>query len=205
MSNVESLALALLVSQHTTDLKRSALQEELAKLQAENAKLKAEQRAKNPPKAKKGASGSPVLKGMLREPTVETSTEFLSASRKARTRDESIAAIAAFVGYDVAGHFGTQDTRARMLAQTTLRPVSTKGLTREEQRSASRTAAGFVAGLPDHQAKQLANLRAQVERVTDAMIACQKAGNAVGAAVEKERLHGASGLYAQIKALGFNY
>lgn len=202
--SVQDIALALLVSQQAS---HNAIQEELARLSQENAKLKAEQLAERQakgPKPKKLPTHSPTTVGLLRAPTVESSQTFLVAARKARSREESIAAIDLFVGYNLAGNFGEQETRARMLAQTTLRPVSTTGPTREEHRSACRSAAGFVHGLPDHQAKQLANLWAQVERVTDALIQCQKKNDTVGEAVEKERLYGESGLYAQIKTLGFD-
>ena len=197
--SIQDVALAFLVSQQAS---HNAIQEELARLSQENAKLKAEQLAERQakgPKAKKVAPPIHQTPGLLREPTIESSKEFLSAARAARSREESIAAIDLFVGYNIAGNFGEQDTRARMLAQTTLRPVSTTGPTRQEQRSACRSAAGFVHGLPDPQAKQLANLRAQVERVTDALIQCQKKCDTVGEAVEHERLYGESGLYAQIK------
>lgn len=202
MSSVESLALALLVSQHTTDLNRQALTEELNRLAAENAKLRAEQRAAAP-KAKKGKAPihqAPGMKGVLRNPTVESATTYLSSARRARTRDESIAAIDLFVGYDRSGNFGDQDVRARMLAQSTLKPIVVTGPTREEQRSAANSLKGFVSGLPDHQAKMLANLQAQEERVAADLIDYRKAGNEVAARLEEERL---AHVRQQIAAMGF--
>jgi hypothetical protein len=202
--SIQDVALAFLVSQQAN---HNAIQEEMARLSEENAKLKAEQLAERlaNPKPKKGKA--PIHQvvetvGMLRSPTVETSHEFLKAMRAAKSREESIAAIDLFVGYNLAGNFGEQDVRARMLAQSTLRPISTTGPTPQEQRSACRSAAGFVHGLPDHQAKQLANLRAQVERVIDAMMTCEKDGNTVGVAIESERL---AHLRLQIKSLGFDH
>lgn len=203
--SIQDVALAFLVSQQAN---HNAIQEEMARLSQENAELKAKQLAErqaNPPKTKKGKA--PIHQvvesvGMLRAPTVESSHEFLKAMRAAKSREESIAAIDLFVGYNLAGNFGEQDVRARMLAQSTLRPISVKGPTPQEQRSAARSAAGFVHGLPDHQAKQLANLRAQVERVIDAFMACEKDGNTVGAAIESERL---AHLRLQIKSLGFDH
>jgi hypothetical protein len=206
MSNVESLALALLVSQHDTDLARQAQAEELAKLQAENARLRAEQRAANPSKAKGSKTpihGSFASKGMLRAPTVESSREFLVTVRRATNRQETIQAIDKFVGYDQGGDFGQQDTRARSLAQRTLKPVSTKVPTRDEQRSAERSLSGFVHGLPDNVARHLSNLRAQAKKSVAALIEAEKTGNQVAAAVERERLNGECGIYAQIRAMGF--
>jgi hypothetical protein len=120
-------------------------------------------------------------------------------------RGDMIKAIDAFIGYDIGGNFGSQDTNARMLAARLLNPVKDNGPSREEQRSAARSLQGFVAGLPDNHAKHLANLRAQAEKATEALIECEKVGNEVGAAVERERLNGEAGIYAQIKALGFDH
>jgi hypothetical protein len=206
MSSIEALALSLLVSQHTADLSRQAKLEELLKLQEENAKLKAAQRAAHPPKAKSKAApiqSAPEMKGMLRSPTVESSRAFLVASRKARTLGESKLAIDQFIGYDHAGNFGAQDTRARMVAQTTIKPVSTAVPTKEEQLSAARSLAGFVHGLPDHLARTLDNLRGQAEKAAEAMIEAEKTGDQVKAAIERERLYGESGIYAQIRQMGF--
>jgi hypothetical protein len=208
MSDVTSLAFDLLVSQHTTDVNRQAQLDEMVKLQLENSRLKAEQRAANPPKAKVGARpihGAPTLKGIMRSPTVETATAFLVASRRSRSRGESIAAIEAFIGYDMTGDFGAQDTRARSLAQVTVRPVSTQGPTREEERSAANSMKGFVSGLPDHTARTLANLRAQAAKHAEALIEATKQGDTVAATVEYERLNGEAGIYAQIKTLGFDH
>ena len=217
-SSVQDNAFNLLLSQQATD---NARQEQLAKLnelEAENAKLRAANKAANPPKAKK--SKAPIhqvqqTKGMLRQPTVESSTEFMAAIRNAgkrlndkgvmttapmEVRGDIIKAIDAFVGYDIGGNFGSQDTNARMLAARLLNPVKDNSPTREELRSAARSLQGFVAGLPDNHAKHLANLRAQAEKVTDALIECEKVGNEVGATVERERL---SHIYSQIKSMGF--
>lgn len=224
MSSIQDTALVLLLSQQDTHNARQDQLAAIAKLESENAALRAAKKAAEPPKAKK--SKAPIhkvqeIKGMLREPTVESATEFMSAMKVAgkRTNDKGlpytaplevrgdlIKAIDAFIGYDMSGNFGSQELNARTLAGRILSGNKVdNGPTRQEQHRASRTLAGFVAGLPDNMAKQLANLRAQVERVTDALIECEKAGNTVGAAVERERLNGEAGLFAQIRSLGFDH
>jgi hypothetical protein len=221
---MSDIAIALLLSQQDTHNARQDQLAAIAKLEEENAKLRAAKKAAEPPKAKK--SKAPIhkvqeSKGMLRQPTVETATEFMAATRTAgkrvndkglpytaplEVRGDLIKAIDAFVGYEATGNFGSQELNARTLASRILSGNKVdSGPTREEQHRASRSLAGFVAGLPDNMAKQLANLRAQVERVTEALIECEKVGNTVGATVERERLNGESGLYAQIKALGFDH
>lgn len=216
-------ALNLLLSQQDAHNARQDQLAKLAELEEENAKLRAAKKAAEPPKVKK--SKAPIhkvqeTKGMLRQPTVESATEFMSAVRiagkrvndagKAYTaplevRGDLIKAIDAFVGYEMAGNFGSQELNARTLASRLLSGKVDNGPSRQELHAASRSLAGFVHGLPDNMAKQLANLRAQVERVTEALIECEREGNTVGATVERERLNGESGLYSQIRALGFDH
>lgn len=96
---------------------------------------------------------------------------FILAVRRAKDRTETIQAIAAYCGYDNRRDFGTQDQEARAKAQREIRgPVSTMGPSREEQRAASRSAAGFVAGMPKPSQKLLANLRAREQSIAEAMI-----------------------------------
>jgi len=205
--SLQEAALAFIVSQHNSDM---ASQERLAVLEAENAKLRAERAAKKVAASGKiKASAAPIHSAviptvMLREPTLESSTEFMRAVRASRSREETIKALDAFVGYNLGGDFGSQDVKARMMAQRLLSGQKATGPSQQEQARASRSLAGFVAGLPDQQGKILANLRAQAEKATEALIECEKAGNTVGATVERERLNGAAGIYAQIRAMGFD-
>lgn len=73
------------------------------------------------------------------------------------------------VGYDTTKDFGSQETAARALAQRELRGVAS-GPTREEHRAASRSMAGYVAGMPLPSQKLLANLRAREQAAAEAMI-----------------------------------
>jgi hypothetical protein len=86
-------------------------------------------------------------------------------------RNDQIQAIHAFIGYDPYQSFGSQEVAARAKAS---RDLSSKpivlGPSREEQRAASRSAAGFVAGLPIPSQRILANLKAREQAASDAMI-----------------------------------
>lgn len=85
-------------------------------------------------------------------------------------RNDQIKAIHAFVGYDNRRDFGSQDTEARAKAQRDLRGYQPVGPSREEERAASRTLQGFVAGMPQPSQKLLANLRAREQSIAEAMI-----------------------------------
>ena len=81
-------------------------------------------------------------------------------------REDSIKAIHAYIGYDPAVDFGTQDTAARARAQREIRGnVQPAAFHRRGGASVAPSIVGYIAGAPDHAAKHLANLMAQ-ERVT---------------------------------------
>lgn len=99
---------------------------------------------------------------------------FLLAVRKAKTRDENIAAIVAYTGQEwatVAANFGTQDQEARAQAAREIRGFQATGPSREEQRAANRSAAGYVKGMPAPSSRLLLNLQARERAFTDALIA----------------------------------
>jgi len=104
---------------------------------------------------------------------------FILAVRKAKSRDESIAAIAAYCGYDNRRNFGTQDQEARAKAMREIRGFQATGPTREEKRAAERSVAGYVKGMPAPSQRILLNLQARERAAVDAMLAAKKAGNPV--------------------------
>ena len=89
-------------------------------------------------------------------------------------REDTIRAIAGYCGFDPHGNFGAQDLAARSKAQNELRPI--KG---EEYRRVlvSSTVAGYVAGMPNETAKQLANLKGREALAIRSMIAHNKVAN----------------------------
>jgi hypothetical protein len=86
---------------------------------------------------------------------------FLLMMRNAKSQNEKIMAIAAYIGYDARGVFGDQEMIANMRAKRELSPIDTTGPSREQVRQASRSAQGFVAGMPDNQRKIVLDLLAR--------------------------------------------
>jgi hypothetical protein len=88
-----------------------------------------------------------------------------------KVREDIIKAIHAYVGYDTSRDFGSQDNEARAKANREASGrVVVAGPTREEQRSAARSMAGYVKGMPLPAQKLLANLRARGQAAAEAMI-----------------------------------
>lgn len=224
MSSALALALSALTAQHNSEL-ASHEASKVETIVVRNAEPKSKKGAKSP-EPRKGEQAAPIHDGpkvfgvTMPERNTLDATGFLNACKIAgrRTNDKGmpftdpkevrndlIKAIHAFVGYDSRSDFGSQETEARAKAHRDIRGYKVTGPTREELRAASKSAAGFVAGLPDYKARALANLQGQ-ERVTaDAMIEHVKQARdksrsvfdrklSIGLArVEKERL-------AQIRA-----
>ena len=109
--------------------------------------------------------------------------EFLKAMVKG-DRSSQIAAIDAYVGYDHSQSFGAQETMARMKASREIKGYSNLTV----MTAPSRSVAGYVAGMPNYKAKELANLKARVNVTVNAMLDYEKAGKLELAAIEKERL-----------------
>ncbi len=85
-------------------------------------------------------------------------------------RNDQIKAIHAYCGYDNRLNFGSQDQAARAKAMRELRGVQVTGPSREEQRNAARSVAGFVAGMPKPSQRILLNLQARERAAAEAMI-----------------------------------
>lgn len=88
---------------------------------------------------------------------------FLCTIRKAKTRDESIQAIAGYVGWNPGESFAAQDFAARAQALREMRNQSAgkfdvSGPTRQEAHRAALSVKGYVAGMPNHTTKVTADL-----------------------------------------------
>ena len=79
---------------------------------------------------------------------------FIMMMTRARSRDEKIVAIASFIGYQAAGDFATQEMGAMAKAKGEICPVKVTAPTP----TASRSAAGYVAGMPDNQRRMVLDL-----------------------------------------------
>jgi hypothetical protein len=192
-SNNDSLsaALAMLALNYATDPLPEGAEKIVINLPQSAAKVKAPKGAK----AKKAApiSAAPkaaVMPSNLDGPGTLNAEQFLLAFRDAGkrvkedtnlvtgevtmrpifdgslVREDTIKAIHAYIGYDPAIDFGTQDIAARAKAQREIRGnVQPAAFHRRGGASVAPSIVGYIAGAPDHAAKHLANLMAQ-ERVT---------------------------------------
>jgi len=83
---------------------------------------------------------------------------FIMMMNRAKSRDEKIVAIAAFIGYEVGGDFATQEMVAHTKAKGEIRPVPVSGPSLAEIKTAQRSAKGYVAGMPDGTRKLVQDL-----------------------------------------------
>ncbi len=74
---------------------------------------------------------------------------FIMMMNRAKSREESIIAIASYIGYDGRLTYAEQEMTAKLRAKGEISPVKVTGPSREEIRSAQRSATGYVAGMPD--------------------------------------------------------
>lgn len=226
MSLAESAALAFVMGQHITEEKDRTMPEikvevtmvprvskKQLRFQEEQASIARQLRLS----AERPIQGSTVTKDVA--PTVVApffpkldAKGFLSAMRGAKTREERIAILEAYNGYNHAENYGSQLLVAEMKAKRELRGAPLGGIDREEQRAAYRSATGFVAGLPDNAKRRLDNLLAQEKKHAEDLIqhdkdsqdmkrtAEERTLSAGLAKFERDRL---SNIRADLKALGF--
>lgn len=114
---------------------------------------------------------------------------FLTMSRRAKNRQESIEAIHAYIGYDMAKDFGTQEYQAKAQAARELKPITYKPKTQA-------TVEGYVAGMPNGSEKFRQNLKARERVAVEGIIEHSKAAESADNEFDKT-LH--AGL-AQVEA-----
>jgi hypothetical protein len=93
-----------------------------------------------------------------------------------KVREDSIAAIHAYCGYDKTRLFGEQDAAARTKAQRELGVgnPSVKAMTKFEEHRANRTLKGWVHGMPDDQARHVQHMLARETLAASEMVRHQK-------------------------------
>ena len=102
------------------------------------------------------------------EPGSVQAEGFLKMSRTAKNRNEAIAAIHAYIGYDMAKDFGTQEYQAKATAARELKPIVYQAKTQA-------TVQGFVAGMPNGGEKFRQNLKARERVAVEGIIEHTKA------------------------------
>ena len=196
MTTTSDAALAFLLSQHRTTYTSSSTGSQLVEPVARKrtassvnnrAASELTQRSKGR-RARHPFIGRDT-KGLLREPTIESSKTFLVAARRRIPGKRASLPSKPFVGFDRGGDFGTQDTRARSLAQTTLRPVSDRpGPTREERGSAAMSAR--FRGRDTGSTAKHCQSQAQAEKFASVLIEYEKSATWWVSRSRKERLYG---------------
>lgn len=112
------------------------------------------------------ARPAPVVPALAKAKTLDA-RKFFAAMRNAKSREESIQAIAGYMGYDRAKDYGAQELAARLAANRELKAstVPTTSATigehiiRDSHPSTAQGMVGYVAGLPDATEKKLACLK----------------------------------------------
>jgi len=99
---------------------------------------------------------------------------YIKMMRSAPDRNEKILAIAAFIGYDMAQDYGSQELAANMAAKRELSPIDTTGPSLVEERAAKRSAMGYVSGMPNGLQVKLQNLLGREKLAVEVMLDNQK-------------------------------
>lgn len=108
-----------------------------------------------------------------------TPQAFIVAMRRAKSREEQIKTIAGYVGYDSRQLFGAQETMARMQANRAISGHKLVIRTPAETHNAYRSVQGYCHGMPDHDAKRLADLKAREVETVESMVRCEEVGNLI--------------------------
>ena len=174
MSLAQSAALAFVMGQHVTEEKDRQRPEVSVVVTMVPKPSKASAKVKQMGNVFP-IQGSTATKDVVTAPVIPTIAKldgkgFLVAMRNAKTREERIGIITAYTGYDNAQNYGSQLLVAEMKAKKELRVGPIPGPSREEQRSAWRSASGFVAGIPDNAQKQLNDLLGREKVAAEALI-----------------------------------
>src|SRR5580698_1440531 len=121
----------------------------------------------------------PPISDPLPQAGTLTPQAFIVAMRRAKSREEQIKAIAGYVGYDSRQLFGAQETMARMQANRAISGHKLVIRTPAETHNAYRSVQGYCHGMPDHDAKRLADLKAREVETVESMVRCEEIGNLI--------------------------
>jgi len=109
-----------------------------------------------------------------------TAVGFMKLLRSARDRNEKIAAIQAYIGYDMQISFAQNEYAAQMAAQQELKPIKLGSIKYNYP-------AGVVAGVPNPVNKKLQDLRGREKLAAAAMTECELlAANLVEGSVQQK-------------------
>lgn len=169
MTTPQNMALAFLLGQQKevnaeTETENNARVMALFTGKAPKAKAAKAPKAKRAPKEEtvKPKSAPPAVAFNVTPGSVGPEG-FLKLMRTAKDRQQSIEAIHAYVGYDMAGDFGTQEYRANAQAKRELKPIVIGA-------KALPVMQGYVAGMPNPAAKFHQDLSARERMAVENLI-----------------------------------
>lgn len=107
---------------------------------------------------------------------------------QAEVRNDTIALIARYVGYDPNGSFASQELMARTKAirETRKEPLPL-GPSRSEVRRVNATLTGYVAGIPDPVQRRIDDLKGRERLTVEELIAFEKAAATAATPNDQER------------------
>ncbi len=94
---------------------------------------------------------------------------YIVAMRRAKDRNDRIAAIAGYVGFDVHGEYSSQELAANLQAKREL-GHGVKAAVAPFAHGASKSLGGYVHGMPNEQAKRLADLAGREALAAETML-----------------------------------
>jgi hypothetical protein len=116
------------------------------------------------------AKTSPAIPAVKKEHTALISArDFVVGMRRAKDRQEKVALISQYAGYDPAEDFGTQEMVALRKANQSINPPRNAG-----SYSVRPGAAGYVAGKPNPHEKEIQDLESRERLAVDKMLELEK-------------------------------
>jgi hypothetical protein len=176
MSNAHDAALAFCLG---TYIQPSAVESKIVTKPIKVKPAKASAKVESPPANK---TPPPPSMNLQHAGTIDART-FLKRRATAKNRDEQIAALAAYIGYDHTAPFGVQDSAAADQAKQAIKPVAA-GKT-PFSRGSFASVQGFVAGQPDHAERSYQNLLARERLAVNTMLDHEKAAREAKTAEER--------------------
>jgi hypothetical protein len=163
MTTAKDLALSVSLASYARDLSRPAT------VTITSQKLVKVERPKKGKVIRAAKAAEPTAKPVAPSPNAAMATSklppagtigakaFMMMMVRAKSRDERIAAIAAYIGYQTGGDFATQEMLATIRAKGEISPIKVAP-TQEPVQTARHSAAGYVAGIPDNTRRMVLDL-----------------------------------------------
>lgn len=115
---------------------------------------------------------------LLPQPGTVDGKGFMVLIRRAKSRQEQIAAVSAYIGYTLSLDLAAQIFNATQRAKSELSPIDPgKVVSRAEKASLAATVRGYVAGMPDGERKLMQDLMGRERLAVDTRNELERAAN----------------------------